>query len=255
MTTASSSFSSIALPIAAIVATLVAAILGAWVVYAVGVPRRKLLYGITKITSVLPSSRSDSNKLEVRHDATIVKDPRIIAVRLVGRGSRDVPSSLFDSGKAIEFNIGIPIIAILHVTSEPKSLVVPKAEFHGTVLKIGPSLIGKHQKISITLLADGNQPRIDCQAALENVKIKPLWGVGVPIDALLPLGASMGLFCVVIAVGTFWALTGTRVSPIPPTVSPVMAAKTAYLSVAGSVAIVAILTGIVTWRLWKHPRV
>lgn len=229
MAAASSSFSSIALPIAAVVATLVAGVVGAWAVYAVGLPRRRLLYGLTMVASVLPGGHEMLGDLKLRRDdGTVLDHPKLLRVQLLGRGSRDVPSSSFDSGKPIEMDVAVPIVTVIQVTSEPKSLLAPKTDFDGTILKVGPSLIGKKQRVTFTLLVDGENPELSCHAALENVKVQSLRLYQVPPRRVLfPLGATLALGFTSLGFGLVWATIGTGLVSVAAT-TPHSAASVAF---------------------------
>jgi len=248
-----SSFASIVLPTAAVVATLLAGIVAAWAAYAVGVPRRKLLFALTLAAPVLPTGQSEASELVLQHHGTILAHPHVLKIQLLGSGSRDIPSQAFDSGKPIEIDVAIPIIAVLQVTSEPNTLIVPKTEFKGTTLKIGPSLIGKNQKVVFTLLADGARPRLTCQAALENVVIKPRQLVKMPAAEVMVTAAIAGVMAgVAIACGISSATSGTKFFRPPKGASPVTAQAVAYFSVAFAATIITIIAGLMTWVLWKR---
>ena len=60
----------------------------------------------------------------------------------------------------------------------------------GTSLKIGPSLIGKRQHITFTLLVDGTRPCLTCQSPLIDVQVRRLRPEDLrPVAAILPVVA------------------------------------------------------------------
>ncbi|HEV8598282.1 MAG TPA: hypothetical protein VGQ69_02890 [Gemmatimonadales bacterium] len=61
---------------------------------------------------------------------------------------------------------------MLHTTSDPPSIPIPKVTVEETCLAIGPSLIGKRQKITFTLLTDGGQPHLTCESTLIDVQVR-----------------------------------------------------------------------------------
>jgi hypothetical protein len=90
-------------------------------------------------------------------------------VRLVSRSRADIPSSAFDQNRPIIIDTGVSIVAPLPSDDQGS---VPHVQYEGSMLKIGPDLIGKRQEILFTLLADGPTPALSCEAHLVNVTVR-----------------------------------------------------------------------------------
>ena len=166
---ATSSISGTTLSIAAILVTLLAGFGGPLVVHLVRSRRHKLFYGLPADTSVLTTPHGISD-LELRRHGKVLAQPHVLEVQLISRGRKDIPSNAFDKGNPIRFDVGANIVELLEVTSEPKFIKSPKVTIVGTALNIGPNLIGKRQKIAVTLLADG-KPSLTCQSPIKDVDV------------------------------------------------------------------------------------
>lgn len=242
MLLASSGFSNVAVPIAGVVATLLAGVATAWVAYAVGVPRRKLLYGLRTVVQVIPSTEDHSSALELMHGGERLEHPRILKILLEGRGSRDISSQAFDSGEPIKLDVNAKIFAVLKLTSKPESLTSPKWGFNESTLHIGPSLLGKRQLLRFTVLVDGKEPKLTCKAALENVKIKPLHISFVPTKFLVPLGAAVALTLTALAVGASWiSAATTSLFNAPKFATTSQATEAAFFAIFFTLAVTAII--------------
>lgn len=98
-----------------------------------------------------------------------MQDPYILIVRLISRSRRDIPSDIFDQNRPIILDVGVPIIALL--PSDDNNDPSPKFEYSGSVLKIGPDLIGRRQDMTFTILADGASARLESEAHLINGRV------------------------------------------------------------------------------------
>lgn len=163
--------SQIVLPAVGVLATILVGLVTVWVTYAVGFPRRRLLYGLPVVTPVLSVARSGGDDLQITFKDTPLDKPHVVRVHLVGQGRKDIPSTAFDSGNPLHLDINANIVKVLQITSNGQQ-PVPKIAVDGSTLRIGPSLIGKRQRIEITLLVDGENPHLICQSYLENVDVR-----------------------------------------------------------------------------------
>jgi hypothetical protein len=191
------------LPATGVVVTLLAAVITAWVTYVVGVPKRRLLYGMPLITPLRTAPVGVGDDLELRHTGKLLAEPHIVKIQLVSRGRKDTPTSLYDSGDPIRLDVGARIVEILQETSDPQSVPAPKVTVDGTSLTIGPSRISRRQKIAFTLLTDGGRPYLTCQSPLIDVQVrhqKP--------DELMPRRViALAAVLVVSAASALWVLS------------------------------------------------
>jgi len=142
------------------------------VAYIVGFPRRRLLYAMPTVGAMLTAPAGVRGDLELRHRGKVLTAPGVVEVWLVSRGRKDIPSSAYDSRKPLRLDVGAGIVEVLHVTSDPPSIPKPKVTVEDTSLAIGPSLIGKRQKITFTLLTDGGRPHLTCESTLIDVQVR-----------------------------------------------------------------------------------
>lgn len=158
------------LAVAGIAATLLVGGLGVWITYLVGTIRYKLFYGLPVCTSLLaaPSGAARKN-IKVTHLGTELQDPYILIVRLISRSRGDIPSTVFDQNRPIILDVGAPIVALL--PSDDIKDPLPKFEYEGSMLKIGPDLIGKRQEMVFTILADGESAQLTSEAHLINGRV------------------------------------------------------------------------------------
>jgi hypothetical protein len=180
---------------AGVVVAVLAAVAVVWVTLTVGFPRRRLYFGLRAAAPLLAAPAGIRGDLELRHRGTALADPRVVTVELVSRGRRDIPSEAFDSGQPLVLDVGARIVEVLQVTSGPGILPPPQVIPDGTSLKIGPSLIGRRQEITINILTDGGKPSLACHSPLIDVQVRrrtedssprwPQWAVAVAAVALV----------------------------------------------------------------------
>jgi hypothetical protein len=184
---------------AGVVVALLVGVAASAVAYVVGFPKRRLLYGMPVMTPLLSTEADVKGDLELRRHGTLLADPHVLEIRLIGRGRKDIPSSAYDSGQPIRLDVGARIVKLLQSTSDPQSDRVPKAAVHETSLTIGPSRIGRRQVITYTLLADGERPHLTFQSDLIDVDVRqqepedlmPMWAVA--LSALSVLSAALAV--------------------------------------------------------------
>lgn len=149
---------------AGFLAAVLGTVAGVWVTLIVGFPRRRLYYWIIE-------RGSQKGKFVIPAGAA----RRELVLKLAGRCRKDIPSDAYDDRQPLTLDVDTPIVEILGVTSVPKTVPIPQIAADGTSLKIGPSLIGKRQDITIRILIDGNRDRdrrLTCQSPLIDVQIK-----------------------------------------------------------------------------------
>jgi hypothetical protein len=167
---------------AGVVVAMLAAVAVVWVTLAVGFPRRRLYFGLRAAAPLLAAPAGMRGDLELRHHGTALANPRVVTVELVSRGRKDIPSEAYDDRQPLVLDVGGRIVEVLQVTSKPGILPSPQITPDGTSLKIGPSLIGRRQEITINVLTDGGEPSLTCHSSLIDVQVRrgtegssPLW--------------------------------------------------------------------------------
>jgi hypothetical protein len=158
--------------VALIAVAVIAMAVGAKAAIYAGFPKRRLYFSMPVIAPLLSAPEGIRGDLELRHKEISLDDPHLLEVKLISKSRRDIASGDFDSHEPLCLDIGANIIEILRTTSTPNSPPAPIITHEGTSLKIGPSLIGKRQDITVTLLADGPDPRLTYEARLINVDVR-----------------------------------------------------------------------------------
>ena len=91
------------------------------------------------------------------HRAT---EPRIVKIKVINRGRRDIPSRAFDQQRPLRLDVAVPVLGILDVRSMPAGYLTPRIEADGTAVNLGPDLIKIRQAITLRVLVDGAHPRL-----------------------------------------------------------------------------------------------
>lgn len=163
--------SSTFLTIAGIVAVVVMGVLGAFVAWRVGAPRKILVYSMPSPTCLVSSeslgpSRAD---IQVAYQGAELADPYVATLRLDSRSRRDIRSADFDSGKPLVFDLGAEIMAVVGAT--PAGPIAQALTITGGTVRLAPLLIRRGTVLRISLLTDG-EPQLTCQSPLADVKVE-----------------------------------------------------------------------------------
>jgi hypothetical protein len=141
--------------------------------------------------------------LEIRHEGRLLTDPYLLEVMLTVRGRRDIPSSAFDQGRPLVFDLGAGIVKVLQVRCSPAISLVPPVAHEGSTLRVGPELIGHRQTTTIAVLVDGDRPSLICtQPVLAQVTV-------IPRDP--PSGRPRWFEVIVVVVLLLWVLAQVTV--------------------------------------------
>jgi hypothetical protein len=186
----------------------VALLIGVPTFLATWVPRQRLYYWAPPATPLLAPGTRGIADLEIRHDGRQLADPHLVAVTLTVRGRRDIPSSAFDQGRPLVFDLGAGIVKVLQVRCSPAASLVPPVTIDGSALRVGPELVGRHQITTISVLVDGARPHLVCtQPVLAQVTLIPRdppdglsWSkvLAVAVVAAAPAGLGLGLASVTV---------------------------------------------------------
>jgi hypothetical protein len=148
------------------------------------------MQAVTPLVSAPEGMRGD---LELRHRGRLLADPRALTIELSSRGRKDIANDAYNDGQPLQFNVGSPIVEILDLKSEPATLPVPRIAVGENCIYIGPSLIGRKHRITITILTDGGEPRLDCRSPLIDVRVREKKEEMTFGDAGLSLGPGAGI--------------------------------------------------------------
>jgi hypothetical protein len=221
--------------IGGVAATLIIGIAGAWLGWISANPTRRLLYDMPTVTPLL--NAGDVTGLKVLRGNVLIEKPQVVEIVLASQGRFDIPTSAFDNKRPLQLDIGATIVEVLKVSTSSGDHGVPVFKTDGTVLKIGPSLIPKHQRISFSLLVDGHDPNLAYRNSplvdVELLKGPPvtssaawarllLWAVAVP--ALIIIGAYVR------RVQEF--SSSTRASEFAPVIEALLVGSAAWAAVA-----------------------
>src|ERR1039457_824334 len=221
---------------AGVVVAVLAAVAVVWVTLAVGFPRRRLYFGLRASAPLLAAPAGIRGDLELRHRGTALADPRVVTVELVSRGRRDIPSEAFDSGQPLVLDIGARIVEVLQVTSGPGILPGPRITAEGAALKVGPSLIGRRQEITISVLTDDGEPSLACHGPLIDVQVRQR-AEGLPAAPVkATVVAAAGTRGAVAAVGAVVTVVAARAMGAAPATVVV-----AMVVVAGAAVVAAVV--------------
>lgn len=143
-----------------------------WVTLIVGFPRRRLLYRMRAVAPLIITPASQNGDIELLYHGTRLTDPRALTIELISRGRKDIPSDAYDGGQPLHLDVGASVVEVLQVSSEPDSLPLPHVSADKTSLKIGPSLIGRRHRITLTVLTDGGSPSLSCRSSLIDVQVR-----------------------------------------------------------------------------------
>lgn len=94
-------------------------------------------------------------KMEVVIDGRPIKDPCVIVIRVANSGRLAIKSDDFDRGRPITFALGVPIVKLLEVSTDPQISAVPDVSQGEQCIMIGPDLIHPGHSIIVQALTSG----------------------------------------------------------------------------------------------------
>jgi hypothetical protein len=94
-----------------------------------------------------------------------------VDIQLVSNGRLDIPRSAFDDNQPLQMDVGAPIVKLVSVLTSPNQ-AKPPLETDGSMLFVGPCLIGRHETIVINLLVEGVPLLGPLHPSPENVDIR-----------------------------------------------------------------------------------
>jgi hypothetical protein len=141
---------------------LVSSLFGAWVTVKAARPTRRLLYKIKAVRPLVDAeARLGEHEMVIRPSGTALKRPYILDIELANQGP-DISSESYDRDQPLQLEISIPVVKINYATYSRGSRGRVPISLSETALKIGPGLIGRSQKISVSLLVEGSGAVVTC---------------------------------------------------------------------------------------------
>jgi hypothetical protein len=124
----------------------------AWAVYRRTVPRRELRWS-AEVIPLLPRqvTRSYAEHITVSVGPHVMHSPSILTLKLRSVGRADIPSSAFDGGKALPFDVG----AAIRVQLDRTGLSASDLTLKGSEIGIKPMLIKSGKRMTVQVITEG----------------------------------------------------------------------------------------------------
>lgn len=158
----------------AAVVTLLVGVATVSVTYLTRFARQRLDYGMRTVAPLLTAPDGVRDDLRLFHRGVRLEHPYLAEVVLAGRGRRDIPRSAFDNGDPIRLDLHVPIVELLQgsvIDATSSATPAPRVRIDGTALLVGPALIGRRQRLTLTVLVEG-EPALSCDAPLPNALVR-----------------------------------------------------------------------------------
>jgi hypothetical protein len=141
----------------AAVAIAVVGIVVAVVLWALGSPRRLLVYNLDSDTAMFSSAARQraGAAVEVTVGGQVVVDPHVVSFRVESRSRRDVRPDDFTDARPVVFEMTAPVVKLLDSNTGGEAMPVVPVAVDGSRLTVGPGLIKSKQSIKVDLLTDG----------------------------------------------------------------------------------------------------
>jgi hypothetical protein len=143
-----------------------------WVTLRVANPKRRLWYSMSTVTPLVLRRTDLSRDLRILYGDDQLQSPHTANIQLVSRGRLDIPRSAFDGDEPLQLDVSAQIVEILNVATSPDR-ANPPVEYAGSKLFVGPCLIGRREKVVVSLLIEGDPELHPLPQSLENVDIRP----------------------------------------------------------------------------------
>jgi hypothetical protein len=101
---------------AGVLAAVLGTVVGVWVTFTVGFPRRRLYYWSS-------ARGGQRGKFDIPAGAA----PCELVLKLAGRGRKDIPSDAYDDRQPLTLDVGTRIAEILEITSVPRTAPAPRS--------------------------------------------------------------------------------------------------------------------------------
>lgn len=157
--------------VAGVVGTVVLGVAGTWIA-ARQVPKRRLLYGMASPVALLTSAANLPPGIEIRRrGGGKLDDPQIVTVAIQSNGRQSISPEMFSKAQPLVLKLGVPLVEVLKVTSQPEEQAIPDFEEFESGLKVGPSGMAAKQRVEFSLLVDG-EPHLTAVGHLPDVTVQ-----------------------------------------------------------------------------------
>jgi len=131
-----------------------------WVTLRAANPKRCLYYVMRSDTPLINRRNDLSEQLKVSYGNAQLDSPHVVTIRLVSRGRADIAREAFDGDRPLILDLGTSIVELVEIATSPSDRPDPEWTLKGSELQVGPSHFGRRQTTDISLLVDGDWPRI-----------------------------------------------------------------------------------------------
>jgi hypothetical protein len=151
------------------IGTVIVGVISTW--YASrAAPKRRLLYSISDPVPLLAPGGLPEG-LEVRRGERKLTDPRLVEVTLTSNGRQSISSELFNQGRPMLLDLGVPIVEVLKKTTRPTEQAIPDYRVSLSTLEVGPSAFAPRQQVKFSLLVEGD-PELKLVSNLPDVNVR-----------------------------------------------------------------------------------
>jgi hypothetical protein len=155
--------------VAGAICTLIVGLLSTWYASRLA-PKRRLWYRMADPVPLLVPDELPEG-LEIRRGNQTLTDPCLVEVVLISNGRQAITTDMFNQGRPILANLGVPIVEVLKRKSYPSEQAVPDHRISDTTLEIGPSAFARRQQVTYSLLVEGD-PKLDVIGNLPDVDVR-----------------------------------------------------------------------------------
>lgn len=147
--------------------------LGGWLFTWIRSSRRWPLHELWYEIDAEPIARREglAGQIRVTVDDRPVADPHTVILHIWSTGRSDIPSTKFDGGEPITFNLGVPIVGNVEFASAEEDSRVYPDQSGPTTLEIRPGLIRRTLRLEARFLTDG-APQLSVRHALTDTTIQ-----------------------------------------------------------------------------------
>lgn len=184
-----------------------------WVTLKAAAPRSTVWISVLDVIPVGHKRLRVPEEAWVRRAAQALAKPHMVKLRLASKGPSDIRREAFDAGRPLAVDMGA-VIAGCYTSS---ALAVAH---DGSMLLIGPSLIGRSQTAAIWLLVDGavGRPVIQAQSLIDTdvfgADARPPLGMGVLAFRAYQLLLGIPAITTCVMLGISWVLLKTKLADI-----------------------------------------